>query len=496
MDRANGLVAALAQELRHEWANLGDVRLHYVTGGQGPAVVFLHGWPQTWYMWRDVLPGLIQDYRVFAVDLRGLGDSSRPATGYDARTVAQDIWRLMTDVLDIRSFHVVAHDWGGPVAYALAALHRQAVMSMAIFDAPVPGDGSVLTAMGRWHFGFHAETDLPEALVEGREDIYLRHMFAKGGARPDSISEEAQREYIRAYSQPGAMRAGFNYYREWARDARDNKGFMAQGKLPMPLMVYGGGNKVVGRSMYALDSWQRVAADVRGGVAEGCGHWIPEERPSWVVERLLEFFEDVHQGRRAPEPATVPGQASASVSASASASTAALTTSAPASAATLTKPPGMFCDTIDTALVDVEALPWMPFAPYSDTILLKLIKVDAIRGEWTALLKSPPYTELPMHHHSGTVMVWTVAGSWRYKEHAWVAGPGSFVFETAASRHTPVTVGDDEVITLNIVQGDWNVMSPEGAVLAIENWRSMVDRYVNYCKSQGMSAVDVTSFSV
>ena len=156
----------------------------------------------------------------------------------------------------------------------------------------------------------------------------------------------------------------------------------------------------------------------------------------------------------------------------------------------------MFCDTIDTALVDVEALPWMPFAPYSDEIRLKLIKVDPIRGEWTALLKSPPYTELPMHHHSGTVMVWTVAGSWRYKEHAWVAGPGSFVFETAASRHTPVTVGDDEVITLNIVQGDWNVMSPEGAVLAIENWRSMVDRYVNYCKSHSMSAVDVTSFSV
>jgi pimeloyl-ACP methyl ester carboxylesterase len=179
-------------ELRHEWANLGDVRLHYVTGGQGPTIVLLHGWPQTWYMWRDVLPGLMQRYRVIAVDMRGLGDSSRPATGYDTRTVAQDIWRLMTEVLDERCFHVVAHDWGGPVAYALAALHRQAVMSMAIFDAPVPGDGSVLTAMGRWHFGFHAESDLPEALIEGREDIYLRHMFSKAGARPDAISEEAR----------------------------------------------------------------------------------------------------------------------------------------------------------------------------------------------------------------------------------------------------------------------------------------------------------------
>lgn len=471
-------------ELRHEWANLGDVRLHYVTGGQGPAIVLLHGWPQTWYMWRDVLPGLMQRYRVIAVDMRGLGDSSRPATGYDTRTVAQDIWRLMADVLDERCFHVVAHDWGGPVAYALAALHRQAVMSMAIFDAPVPGDGSVLTAMGRWHFGFHSESDLPEALIEGREDIYLRHMFSKGGSRPDAISDEAQREYIRAYSQPGAMRAGFNYYREMTRNARDNKGFIAQGKLQMPILVYGGGNKLVGRAMYAVDSWQRVATDVRGGIAEGCGHWIPEERPAWVVERLMEFFTDVDQGRAAAASAPRP----------------VLAETVSAASKNLPAPPtekakSMFHETIDTALIDVESLPWMPFTPYSEDIFIKVIKVDAIRGEWTTLLKTPPYTELPMHHHSGTVMVWTVTGSWRYKENDWVATAGSFVFETAASRHTPITVGDEEVITLNIVQGDWNVMSPEGAVLAIENWKSMVDRYVNFCKANGLEAVDVTSFS-
>lgn len=485
MKRDSGLETAFSSDLRHEWANLGDVRLHYVTGGQGPTIVLLHGWPQTWYMWRDVLPGLMQRYRVFAVDMRGLGDSSRPATGYDTRTVAQDIWRLMSDVLDVRCFHVVAHDWGGPVAYALAALHRQAVMSMAIFDAPVPGDGSVLTAMGRWHFGFHAESDLPEALIEGREDIYLRHMFSKGGSRPDAISEEAQREYIRAYSQPGAMRAGFNYYREMTRNARDNKAFIAQGKLQMPILVYGGGNKIVGRAMYAVDSWQRVASDVRGGVAEGCGHWIPEERPAWVVERLMEFFTGVDEGRTTAASAPRPALAE-TVSAA----------SSDLQAPNPEKAKAMFHETIDTALIDVESLPWMPFSPYSEEIFIKVIKVDAIRGEWTTLLKTPPYTELPMHHHSGTVMVWTVTGSWRYKEHDWVATPGSFVFETAASRHTPITVGDEEVITLNIVQGDWNVMTPEGAVLAIENWKSMVDRYVNFCKTQGIEAVDVTSFSV
>jgi hypothetical protein len=302
--------------------------------------------------------------------------------------------------------------------------------------------------------------------------MYLRYMFRKGGARPDAISEEAQREYLRTYSQPGAMRAGFNYYRAMTQDAKDNAAFIKQGKLQMPILVYGGGAKNVGRGMYALDSWQRVGSDVRGGVAEGCGHWIPEERPAWVVERLTEFFGDVERRRAIAARPVTPTPITPSPKANA-----------------------MFYETIDTALIDVESLPWMPFAPYSDEIFLKLIKVDPIRGEWTTLLKVPPNTELPMHHHGGTVMVWTVAGRWKYLEHDWVATPGSFVFETAASRHTPVSVGDDEVITLNIVQGDWNLMSPEGAVLAIENWKSMVERYLNFCRLKGVEPVDVTSFS-
>ena len=171
----------------------------------------------------------------------------------------------------------------------------------AIFDAPVPGDGSILTAMGRWHFGFHAEADLPEAMVAGREEIYLRYMYRKAGARPDAVSEEAQREYLRTYTQPGAMRAGFNYYREMARDAKDNQAFIKQGKLQMPILVYGGGAANAGRGLYAMDSWQRVADNVCGGVAEGCGHWIPEERPAWTVERLLEFFGEVERRRAGPD---------------------------------------------------------------------------------------------------------------------------------------------------------------------------------------------------
>lgn len=456
--------------LQHDYADLGDVRLHYVSAGEGPPVVLLHGWPQTWYMWREVLPQLAMHHRVIAVDLRGLGDSSRPAGGYDTKTVAGDIWRLMSDHLGHESFYVVGHDWGGPVAYALAAQHRDAVRAMAIFDAPVPGDGSIITHIQRWHHGLHCEPDLPEALIVGREDLYLGYLYRKAGARPDAISEEAKREYLRTYQQPGAMRAGFNYYRALEQDIKDNKVFIREGKLQMPILCYGGGAPNVGRGLYVMDSWLRVANDVRGGVAEGCGHWIPEERPAWVAEQVIKFFADVALRPgiphcRADTHKTIDGDQT------------------------------MYFQTVDTALIDAESMPWMPFVPYSTDVKIKALKVDPIRGEWITLLKMPASTQLPMHHHSGTVHVYTVAGSWRYLENDWVATPGSLVFETAGSRHTPVGVGDDEIITLNIVQGDWNLMSPEGHVLAIENWKSLMQRYLDFCSREGIAPRDLSSFS-
>ena len=274
---------------QHAYADLGDVRLHYVTVGSGPAVVLLHGWPQTWYMWRDVMPGLAGRYRVIAPDLRGLGDSSRPVGGYDKKTLAQDVWRLVHDVLGEDDLFVVGHDWGGPTAFALAAQHRDAVKRLAIFDVPVPGDGTPVMFANRWHHGLHWELDFPEALTAGREDVYLGFFYRNWGGRPDAISPDAEREYLRAYRQPGAMRAGFNLYRATPQDVADNQAFLSEGKLNMPVLCYSGA-RGRGRGELAIESWRRVAEDVRGGIVEDCGHWIPEERPQWVVEQLLAFF--------------------------------------------------------------------------------------------------------------------------------------------------------------------------------------------------------------
>lgn len=282
-------MSPIPEPFRHDYADLGDVRLHYVTAGEGPAVVLLHGWPQTWFMWRDIIPGLAARYRVISPDLRGLGDSSRPIGGYDKKTVANDVWRLAHDILGEERLFVVGHDWGGPTAFALAAQHREAVRRLAIFDVPVPGDGTPVMFSNRWHHGLHWEPDFPEALTAGREEIYLGFFYRTFGARPDAISQEAQREYLRAYRQPGAMRAGFNFYRATPQDIADNEAFLAEGKLPMPVLCYGGPHGR-GRGMAAIESWRRVASDVRGGIAEGCGHWIPEERPEWVVQQLLTFF--------------------------------------------------------------------------------------------------------------------------------------------------------------------------------------------------------------
>lgn len=278
-----------AQAMEHHHADLGDVRLHYVTAGSGFPVVLLHGWPQSWYEWRNVMPGLTERFRVIAPDLRGLGDSSRPADGYDKKTIAADIWQLVHHRLGLDSFYLVGHDWGGPVAYALAAAHPDAVRRLAILDVTIPGDGSPNMSQGgrRWHHAFHQTLDLPEALIAGREDIYFGWFYQHYGARPLDPRDVA--EYLRVYRQPGALRAGFAYYRAIPTDIADNQATAAGFKLPMPVLALGG-DRSWGRRTEVAESLRRLAVDVQGGVIENCGHWIPEEQPEELLQRLLAFF--------------------------------------------------------------------------------------------------------------------------------------------------------------------------------------------------------------
>lgn len=282
-----------AAGLVHAYADLGEVKLHYVVAGRGFPVVLLHGWPHTWYAWRHVIARLADRYMLIAPDLRGLGDSSRPMDGYDKKTMAGDIWRLVAETLGHKRFFLVGHDWGGPTAFALAAAHPEAVLRLAILDVVIPGDGGDFSQGGRrWHHGFHATPDLPEALTQGRERLYLSWFYQTFSARPDAITEADIDEYLRTYTQPGAMRAGFGLYRALARDAEDNRERIASGgKLPMPVLAVGG---AVGRGRGAEpeESLRRVAKNVRGVVVPDCGHMIPEEKPAVVAQLLSEFFAE------------------------------------------------------------------------------------------------------------------------------------------------------------------------------------------------------------
>ncbi|HZR02364.1 MAG TPA: alpha/beta fold hydrolase [Burkholderiales bacterium] len=283
----------MTTEIRHARARLSQVVMHYVTVGEGEPVVLLHGWPQTWREWRHVIPLLAGRHKVIAPDLRGLGDTSKPLDGYDSRTIAGDIAELVTEHLGIARFHLVGHDWGGPTAFALASTRPERVATLTIVDVTIPGIGPDISQGGkRWHHAFHTTADLPEILVQGREHAYLSWFYREFSWQPDAITAEDVDAYVRAYSQPGAMRAGFAYYRNIPKNIADNRALLEAGfKLPMPVLAVGGGRtEARGRGEEPQHSLREIAAHVEGMVVAESGHFVPEEQPQALGKRLLEFF--------------------------------------------------------------------------------------------------------------------------------------------------------------------------------------------------------------
>ncbi|PDT46620.1 alpha/beta hydrolase [Sinorhizobium fredii] len=280
-------------EVKSNFARLSNVTMHYLTAGSGEPLVLLHGVPQSSHEWRHVIPYFADKFFIIAPDLRGLGDTSRPINGYDKKTVSADVWELLSQHLKIDSFFLVGHDWGGPVAFALAAQHRDAVRKLAILDVTIPGDGAEMSQGGRrWHHPFFRTPDLPEAMFGGREHIYLEWLFDNYGSRTNVLSQEDKAEYFRTYLKPGGFRTLLAYYRGFPSDVRDNEAFLEKdGKLQMPVLALGG-DSGFGRGMETLQSLERVADDVRGGLIPNCGHWVAEEAPEFVAEELTRFFAE------------------------------------------------------------------------------------------------------------------------------------------------------------------------------------------------------------
>jgi pimeloyl-ACP methyl ester carboxylesterase len=276
---------------QHHTIALDDVRVHYVIAGRGEPVVLLHGWPQTWFEWRRIIPALAEKYTVIAPDLRGLGDSSKPLGGYDKRTVAGDVYQLVHK-LGFEHINLVGHDWGGPTAYAYAAAHPEDVRKLVILDVSIPNETwekfPMFNRRGTWHLTFHGVRDLPEALITGRERTYLSWFYRSAAYNPEAITTPEVDEYVRCYSAPGGLRAGFEYYRAIRTDIEHNKE-NARIMLQMPVLALGGDR---GFGQAPLLSMRALADNVRGGVIERCGHWIVEEQTAYLIEQLTTFFAE------------------------------------------------------------------------------------------------------------------------------------------------------------------------------------------------------------
>lgn len=269
------------------FAEVNGTKLHYLVAGRGEPVLLLHGYAQTSHMWRPLIVELARTHTVIAPDLRGFGQSAKPDSGYDKKSLAQDVQALMGS-LGHRRYGVAGHDIGLMVAYALAAQYPAEVTRIALMDAFLPGVGDWTTVWllrDLWHFHFYGKT--PLALVDGRERIYFEHFWNDFAADPaKSVSEADRQLYAAAYAQPGGMRAGFEVFRAFEQDAKDFAGF-ATTRLKMPMLVLTG-EKASGEFLIAQG--RLVADNVEGVIIKGSGHWLIDEARDQVVPKLAAFF--------------------------------------------------------------------------------------------------------------------------------------------------------------------------------------------------------------
>jgi len=268
-------------------ASIDGVKLHYLTAGHGPAVILLHGYTQTSRMWRPIMPLLAEKFTVIAPDLPGIGDSDVPSDGLDMKNAAIRIHALAKS-LGVEKARVVGHDIGLMVAYAYAAQFPSETEKLVVMDAFLPGvEGweGVYDNPAIWHFRFNGPT--PEALVRGRERIYFEYFWNDLAAdRTRSLPTADREAYIAAYSRPGRMHSGWQYFVAWPQTAKDFAQ-LSQTKLAIPVLAIGGEKslgEVLGQQM------KLVATDVTVVILKDTGHWVTEERPKETTDALTKFL--------------------------------------------------------------------------------------------------------------------------------------------------------------------------------------------------------------
>jgi pimeloyl-ACP methyl ester carboxylesterase len=303
---APNLPSGFADTFTSRYIDTGELRLHAVIGGEGPPLLLVHGWPETWYAWRLLMPALARDFEVIAVDQRGIGLSDKPAGGYDTGTLAGDLVALM-DALGHQRFAVVGHDTGFAISYALAADHPDGVARAAL--AEIPGSPGTVPAPPLflpgplndrvWHLAFNRIDKLNEQLVAGREGIFFGWEFDAASKKlPDDVIDY----YVRLLSNPDSLRGSFEWYRALDTTiAQDHQRKIR--RLTMPVLAIGGEASFGDHVGSAV---QAVADDVQSVVLPGVGHFVAEEAPQEMLAALKAFLAP-YRADRAPrtDPASL-----------------------------------------------------------------------------------------------------------------------------------------------------------------------------------------------
>jgi pimeloyl-ACP methyl ester carboxylesterase len=290
---APDLPAGFTDTFTSRYFDIGEVRLHAVTGGDGPPLLLVHGWPQNWYAWRLVMPALAREFEVIAPDQRGIGLSDKPRDArYDPGTIANDMVALM-DALGHQRFAVVGTDTGLPIAYALASDHPDRVERVALCEVPGP-PGAVDSPPffapaplnnGLWHIAVNRLDEVNEQLVTGREDIYFGYEFNIQAGK-NKLSPELIDYYVGLLQNPDSLHGTFAFYREW--DAMQEQNEQRKNRpLTMPVLGLSGEDSwgaAVG------EAFKSLANDVQTAVIPGAGHWFAEQAPHETVAALTAFL--------------------------------------------------------------------------------------------------------------------------------------------------------------------------------------------------------------
>ncbi len=275
-----------AAGFKNGYATVNGVKIHYVTGGKGDPLLLIHGFGQNWYMWNRLLPELSKHFTIIAPDMRGVGESGKPAGGYDKKNMAVDMHELIKK-LGYSHINLAGHDIGLMVAYAYAAQFPDDVKKIALMDALLPGIEPVWSQVRAqaWWFGFFAQPHSGE-LVSGKVGLFFTDFWPVVGFQKNAFTQAEKNEFIRAYSVPGATTGAFHWFGEFDHDAKDNVEF-AKTKLQMPLLAMGS-DHLAGSFLAA--HCRLVADNVQESIIKDSGHWVVQEQTAQVQNALLEFF--------------------------------------------------------------------------------------------------------------------------------------------------------------------------------------------------------------